>query len=338
MLRTVGRVVRTRLNNFQESLPSSNNSSSSSSPKKKSSSLSSTTTKTKKTTSKHALSISSSTPCNIINDNGIPLPVSAAWPPSPHYFITNNYVGNDDDDDNNVVSEVDSGWECFENYYDPVFGVVPSTHEVQHALLSLQQVLHSHSCPQCKEIPFDVDKDTEDQTMSAMVPVERASSKGSDLDWIEPSMHPYNMKLTQSPGWEKVHDAFHLLQTEPSVQRMVVSLSSDKAVWDAVLNNEAVQEIRDSYCNAAESFPQSSDGRPDPSKSNFSIFKWIFENMKMKLLEVVGSISQIVGGTLKPLDLDKEEQSCAFMEKLKSTFLLTVVVLLIVVVARGRNA
>lgn len=35
----------------------------------------------------------------------------------------------------------------------------------------------------------------------------------------------------------------------PTSQRMVVSLSSDKAVWDAVLNNEAVREIRDSYRN-----------------------------------------------------------------------------------------
>lgn len=28
---------------------------------------------------------------------------------------------------------------------------------------------------------------------------------------------------------------------------MVVSLSSDKAVWDAVLNNEVVRELRESY-------------------------------------------------------------------------------------------
>lgn len=29
---------------------------------------------------------------------------------------------------------------------------------------------------------------------------------------------------------------------------MVVSLSSDKAVWDAVLNNEVVKELRGSIC------------------------------------------------------------------------------------------
>jgi hypothetical protein len=28
---------------------------------------------------------------------------------------------------------------------------------------------------------------------------------------------------------------------------MVISLSSDKAVWDAVMNNEVVRELRESY-------------------------------------------------------------------------------------------
>ncbi|KDO38100.1 hypothetical protein CISIN_1g035288mg [Citrus sinensis] len=33
----------------------------------------------------------------------------------------------------------------------------------------------------------------------------------------------------------------------PLFQRMVISLSSDKAVWNAVLNNEAVQELKESF-------------------------------------------------------------------------------------------
>jgi hypothetical protein len=32
-----------------------------------------------------------------------------------------------------------------------------------------------------------------------------------------------------------------------SAQKMVVSLSSDKAVWDAVLNNAVVRELRETY-------------------------------------------------------------------------------------------
>lgn len=33
----------------------------------------------------------------------------------------------------------------------------------------------------------------------------------------------------------------------PLFQRMVISLSSDKDVWNAVLNNEAVRELKESF-------------------------------------------------------------------------------------------
>ncbi|KMS98895.1 hypothetical protein BVRB_3g067880 [Beta vulgaris subsp. vulgaris] len=328
MLRSAGKVNRrTKLNHFQESLPSSNNNSSSSPTK-----ICSSSTKDN-TTSKHALSLSSPvpSPCTSNSNNNSINGLSL-----PNYFITNN----EEEYNYNEVANENNEWECLENYYDPIFGVLPSTREVQHALLSLQQVLPPHSSPQftSKEILSDVEDDMDDQTTRATYTVQSTSSKGSEYDWIEPSMHPYDAKLvTQSPGWERVYDAFHLLQTEPTVQKMVVSLSSDKAVWDAVLNNDAVREIRDSYRNAAECLPSSPVEKPDPS-TNLSILKWMFVNMKVKFSEVLGNISQFVGDILKPLDGDKEEESYAFSDKLKSTFLLTVVVLLIVVVARGHKA
>lgn len=89
---------------------------------------------------------------------------------------------------------------------------------------------------------------------------------------------------------------------------------------------------------AAELLPPSSEEKSDSSKGNLKILQWIFVNMKIKLLEALGNISRFVGDLFKPVDCDKEEQSYAFTEKLKSTFLLTVVVLLIVVVARGHRA
>ncbi|KAM1345393.1 hypothetical protein ACFX15_034135 [Malus domestica] len=48
-------------------------------------------------------------------------------------------------------------------------------------------------------------------------------------------------------GVERVYDAFHLLQTKSSMQRMVMTLSSDIAVWDAVRNNEVVRELHESF-------------------------------------------------------------------------------------------
>ncbi|KAL8192805.1 hypothetical protein R6Q57_027253 [Mikania cordata] len=98
---------------------------------------------------------------------------------------------------------------------DFVFCTVPSMDEVHHAVASLQQVLNRQTSSHDSEW---------------------------DFDWIEPS--PSMLKAHR--GSESVYDAFRLLQSEPSVKRMVMSLSSDKAVWEAVMNNEVVRELRDS--------------------------------------------------------------------------------------------
>ncbi|KAL9237133.1 hypothetical protein vseg_011719 [Gypsophila vaccaria] len=256
---------------------------------------------------------------------------------SGHVTVTCPYVEVEVDD-----GEIEGEWECVEGYYggDHVFGVVPNDVEVRHAMLSLQEFLHpsQRSETTTEEVLSDADLDMPDHEMSATNTLQRGSSKGSDLDWVEPSMQLYDQRLAHSYGWEKVYDAFHLLQTEPSVQKMVVSLSSDKAVWDAVLKNETVREIRDLYLKAAEATPVNTDKISDPSNENSNILKWIMEHMKGKLLEVVGNITQFVGGLLKPPNPDKSEESLAFSEKLKTSFLLTIVVLLVVVVTRGSKA
>ncbi|KAJ8438860.1 hypothetical protein Cgig2_007705 [Carnegiea gigantea] len=360
MLRTMGRVVRRAgINGTQDPISSS----SSSSP----TTISSTTKLTQKSSaSKHALSLSS---CNSNTNSNYNL---LAWPPLPNYFSANDF------------SEPDNQWEFVDNYVgdsvDHVFGPVPSVYEVEHALLSLQQVIpriSSSSRFTNSEISSDIEND-------ASIAMEKASSRSSDSDWIEPSMQMCNQRFPRSWGLDRVYDAFHLLQTEPTVQvsrvcsfpilsvvscgnlptvqlsykappgvflrilriqntllldkfcRMVISLSSDKAVWDAILNNEAVREIRESYRNAEPS-PWIFDENSDPADANPNVLKWIFENMKVKLLEVIGAVSQFLGEIFKPLDEDKTEHSYTFSEKLKSGFLLTIMVLLIVVVARAHK-
>jgi len=89
---------------------------------------------------------------------------------------------------------------------------------------------------------------------------------------------------------------------------------------------------------AAEPSPRIFDENSDPAEANPNVLKWIFDNMKAKLLEVIGAISQFLGELSKPLDQDKAEHSDTFSDKLKSSFLLTIMVLLIVVVARGQKA
>lgn len=66
---------------------------------------------------------------------------------------------------------------------------------------------------------YKSNEDTSNElTSSINLTHEVLSSSGSVSDWIEPSIHICNSKLLQSYGSNRVYDAFHLLQTEPSIQ------------------------------------------------------------------------------------------------------------------------
>lgn len=65
----------------------------------------------------------------------------------------------------------------------------------------------------------ELERDVADQISSASAGlVDRVSSVGSELDWMEPSAYLCNSKMLQPHASERVYDAFHLLQTESSVQ------------------------------------------------------------------------------------------------------------------------
>ncbi|KAI3720833.1 hypothetical protein L2E82_31828 [Cichorium intybus] len=196
-------------------------------------------------------------------------------------------------------------------YDDYVFCTVPSMDEVHDAVSSLQQVLDPPT----------------------------SSNDGWEVDWIEPSP-----SMLLSRGSESVYDAFHLLQTEPSVKRMVVSLSSDKSVWDAVMNNEAVRQLRDSAYEANKSISESS-GKVESCDDSFpvsDILNWILINIKAKAMEIVESITKTLNDLLQsPKNNNKikgeSEVTESFEKKLRSSFLLSVMVLLIVIVSRANR-
>nr|XP_043631752.1 uncharacterized protein LOC122603181 [Erigeron canadensis] len=196
-----------------------------------------------------------------------------------------------------------------EEYDDFVFCTVPSMDEVHHAISSLQHVLD---------------------------PSAGYRESGWELDWIEPSI-----SMSQSRGSQSVYDAFRLLQTDNSVKRMVMSLSSDKSVWDAVMNNEAVRELRDSIYQANRSVSGRS-GVVESSDSSIlvsDILQWILINIKAKVTELVEKTTEIVYKLFQAQRNEKVKGDAAanepFEKKLQSSFLLTVMVLLVVVVSRA---
>ncbi|XP_043718030.1 uncharacterized protein LOC122665976 [Telopea speciosissima] len=277
-----------------------------------------------------ALSSSSSSSAS----TSLNLPVSETSPTVPnwdscassHYFCDGDEWEWESVNGGVVDHEHDRANMIFDNY---VFGAVPSQNEVEDAVSSLKQTvapaLYSRFC---EDQSFSsLDKDVTDHT---------EDPARSELDWIEPTLHLYNPRLSQSHQYGRVYDAFHLLQTEPSIQRMVISLSSDKAVWDAVLNNEVVKELKESFCIVEDANSQRSDESPDRAAS---ILKWILNNTKAKVLELIEKLRQLVNEVFQPPQKEKNTSATTdlFENRLRTSLLLSIVVLLIVVVTRAHR-
>ncbi|CAM8900584.1 unnamed protein product [Rhodiola kirilowii] len=120
---------------------------------------------------------------------------------------------------------------------------------------------------------------------------------------------------------------------------MVISLSSDPAVvWNAVLNNEVVQELRQSISPGDNNSIASLETDSEDSEAAASILKWILDNTKAKVMEIIEMINKLVNDMFQPLEGHDKPSTDPFEEKLRYSLMLTVVVLLIVAVARGKRA
>ncbi|KAE8693998.1 Ribosomal protein L23/L15e family protein [Hibiscus syriacus] len=229
---------------------------------------------------------------------------------------------------------------------DFVLGPVPSVAEVQNAVSALQRVAGVSSSRELirDKLSYNADKEIGDQFPSPDASsMHRVRSAGSELDWIEPSMQLYDARAFHPCVTNDIFDAFHLLQTDPTVQEMVTSFSSDEAVWNAVLNNEMVRELRRSYYAAPEdsssmSFDGSSDENFDKSSETTSTVKWIFDNTKAKMLELFDKITKLVNELFQvPPDDWTTKTADLFDERLRISIVLSVIVLLIVVVTRAQT-
>lgn len=81
----------------------------------------------------------------------------------------------------------------------------------------------------------------------------------------------------------------------------------------------------------------------DESNPVTQVLRWIFINTKERVIEVLEKITKVVNGLIRPMNKDQKPRTDAgvgldsFDEKLRSSFFLSIVVLLIVVVSRSRK-
>ncbi|KAL3645184.1 hypothetical protein CASFOL_010364 [Castilleja foliolosa] len=245
-------------------------------------------------------------------------------------------------------SDDDVEWECVDVNHelddqravvfseDFVFGTVPSSNEVNYAISALQQVfepsLHVHTA-------LTVDIENEDNKTEVVFEKILSSSSESEADWIEPSLNINSSRMLQRYGSDRVYDAFSLLQSEPSVQKMVFALSSDKAVWDAVLNNDVVKELRGSISQADEQGDSKDEAASDDDNNNpvKDILSWVFMNAKAKIMQLIDTITKLANEIFQSEE-EKGGKIDPLHDKLKTSLFLSIIVLLIVVVTRAKIA
>uniref|UniRef100_A0ACD5Z2V4 Uncharacterized protein n=1 Tax=Avena sativa TaxID=4498 RepID=A0ACD5Z2V4_AVESA len=205
--------------------------------------------------------------------------------------------------------------------YRVVFWSPPTGDEVRAAFSSIQEVF---------ENSFGVDSDeTEKQIalLSTSGYSSSSNSSGSD-DWVEPAAYVLNSTALLTREHRTVLDAFRLLQRDPNVQKMVMSLSSDRTVWDAVMNNEAVQEFRRSFQNGKDI------DRKGNSSGPAGVLKWILGNTRAKIIEFFDNIVKIVSMLFLPQS--DEDKPDLYSDAVKVSFMLSVFVFIVVAIARTK--
>ncbi|KAK3195130.1 hypothetical protein Dsin_026440 [Dipteronia sinensis] len=182
-----------------------------------------------------------------------------------------------------------------------VFGIVPSKFEVENAMTALQNFMHW------------------------------ISSNGPVL------LEFCDLRTLIPQRYGRLYDAFRLLQTDSSVKRLVVSLATDKAIWDAVMNNESVRKLHESLYTGEKGIKyESSEGEPTLATA---LLRWILDATKAKIMELIEKFQVLVNEVLGSVEGERsiEEAGVEIEDKVRSSLLLSIVILLIVVVARAHG-
>ncbi|KZV43496.1 hypothetical protein F511_19040 [Dorcoceras hygrometricum] len=188
---------------------------------------------------------------------------------------------------------------------DCVLGPVPSRDEVRRAISDLQRFVDTNS-----------------------------ASK-SELDGVQQLLSRLDQtNMLQSPGYEKFHEAVSAMQGDPAFRNTVASISSDKAVWEAIQYNKAVQDLQGSVFAAKKERLLNYSEEQDIIAL---ILRWILNVTRSKVLELAESFGFLVNEMIHSSHKDKpiSELDHLLEEKVRSSLLLSIVIMLIVVITRG---
>ncbi|GLJ32649.1 hypothetical protein SUGI_0656890 [Cryptomeria japonica] len=217
-----------------------------------------------------------------------------------------------------------------------IFGSVPTQQEVLEATSDLQDAIKQTITPVSSTFgheklssSFPSVHDEVDCVEVSGIPETEGESYENSVVGCGPDLD--QDKVVQKYVHSNVLDAFHLLQSNPAIQGMVVSLASDKAIWDAFLSNPKVQEFRQSL---VEGESELVDRNEDADKKSPLIEA--MENMKLRVIQYMEKIKELCNQLFGYVDNKFLEKDADFVEKaLEASLMLCFTVLLIVLVKRA---
>lgn len=206
------------------------------------------------------------------------------------------------------------------------FGPAPTKSEAEEALSALRRLFFSMPFSQF----FGVETNSKVPNLDSSEMGEIVSSGDQDARQLQ-----YWPKLLESRGSAQVFEAFLLLVSNPFVKKMVVSLTSDGAIWNAVVKNKAVQELRQAFCADAESAkPQNSGGR-NYKDVGMMILKWLIESTKAKIAEFCNEIAKLVNEFFPSEEKRKNTSSFSnFDHVIRSSFMISILIFIVTIVMR----
>ncbi|PKU83394.1 uncharacterized protein LOC110105132 [Dendrobium catenatum] len=151
------------------------------------------------------------------------------------------------------------------------------------------------------------------------------------------------LSLLLSQTHHTIVDALHLLWTNPTFKNMVISLATDKAVWNAIMKNKMVQEFKstyhpEKYLKHVELPPPSSQAQWSDAAPNLfaQILSFLCRIAKAVVMKFIDDIISLVN---KLFDQHMSEFTTEIASELvKYAFMLSVLVFIIVILKRSMTS
>ncbi|PKI79522.1 hypothetical protein CRG98_000091 [Punica granatum] len=136
-----------------------------------------------------------------------------------------------------------------------------------------------------------------------------------------------------------ISSVFGPVPSQLEIERAIAALQ--EALWEAILNNELVRKLQQSLSTEIRRPRISEEASSEPDSGSDNLW-WFLDIVKEKIMELIEKFKSLMDEIFKQhygrAKQPTAEDTAQLEEKVRSSLLLTVVILLMVVLARVRGA